>query len=161
MPHFRAPAIATGVLFVVGCMKGTPPDLQAARRGVASADSSWMAAVAAHDLDASANTMTEDGMMLPPDHAPVVGRAAIRKYMGEAFAIPGFKIEWRPVEIHVAASGDVAWERASSSYTFPDSTGAAQTTAAKGIEIWRRDPDGTWRCIVDIWNGMDAPPTPR
>jgi ketosteroid isomerase-like protein len=27
---------------------------------------------------------------------------------------------------------------------------------AKGVAIWRKEPDGSWRCIIDIWN--EAPP---
>jgi ketosteroid isomerase-like protein len=27
----------------------------------------------------------------------------------------------------------------------------------RGVSIWRRDPDGEWRCVVDIAN--EPPPT--
>jgi ketosteroid isomerase-like protein len=26
------------------------------------------------------------------------------------------------------------------------------TTKGRAITIWRREPDGQWRCAVDIWN---------
>ena len=47
----------------------------------------------------------------------MVGRAAIRTYMAAAFAIPGFRIEWEPVKIHVARGGDMAYVYAESRYT--------------------------------------------
>ena len=36
--------------------------------------------------------------------------------------------------------------------TVPDSKGALTTVHTRGISIWRRDPDGEWRCVIDIAN---------
>jgi len=30
--------------------------------------------------------------------------------------------------------------------------GMPVTMKGRGITIWRRDPDGEMRCVVDIWN---------
>jgi uncharacterized protein (TIGR02246 family) len=120
---------------------------------VAAADSAWAAAAAARDLDASVNAMANDGIMFPPDQAPVVGRAAIKEYMAAAFAIPGFSVQWSPGEIKVASSGDLAYSFGRSRYTVPDSSGTILTIHAKGVTIWRREADGRWQCVADIWNG--------
>ena len=96
--------------------------------------------------------MAEDGVMFPPDHAPVVGRTAIREYMAGAFATPGFSVQWVTGETRVAASGDLAYSFERSTYTIPDSGGTARTVHAKGVTVWRREADGRWRCVADIWN---------
>jgi hypothetical protein len=37
--------------------------------------------------------------------------------------------------------------------------GTPVTVDGKAVTIWRREKDGSWKCVVDIWN--DAPPAPR
>ena len=137
---------------ILGCARSTT-DLEAARRAVVAADTAWAAAAKARDLEASVNAMAEDGVMFPPDHAPVVGRAAIREYMAGAFATPGFSVQWVSGETRVAASGDLAYSFDRSTYTIPDSGGTVRTIHAKGLTVWRREADGRWRCVADIWNG--------
>jgi len=120
---------------------------------VAAADSAWAAAANVRDLEASVDAMTEDGTMFPPDQAPVVGRAAIKQYMTAAFSTPGFSVQWTTGEIRVASGGDLAYSFDRSRYTVPDSGGTIRTIHAKGVTVWRREPDGKWRCVADIWNG--------
>lgn len=136
---------------LLGCATSAP-DLERARREVASADSAWAAAAAARDLEASVNAMADDGIMFPPDQAPIVGRVAIKEYMAVAFATPGFSVHWAPGEIKVASSGDMAYSFGRSRYTVPDSSGTIRTIHAKGVTVWRREADGRWRCVADIWN---------
>jgi uncharacterized protein (TIGR02246 family) len=136
---------------LLGCATSAP-DLERARRAVASADSAWAAAAAAHDLEASVNAMADDGVMFPPDQAPVVGRTAIKEYMAAAYAIPGFSVQWTTGEIKVASSGDLAYSFGRSRYTVPDSGGTIRTIHAKGVTVWRREADERWRCVADIWN---------
>lgn len=136
-------------------------DLADARRAVRAADSAFAAAAAAEDLEGSVSSLTEDGIMFVPDQPPVIGRAAVRAYMRESFAIPHFSISWTTDTVVVASSGDMAWSYARSRYTFPAKSGApdaVDTAYGKGISLWRRDPDGRWRATADIWNG--APQLP-
>jgi uncharacterized protein (TIGR02246 family) len=136
---------------LLGC--GTSaPDLEQARRAVVAADSAWAAAAAARDLEGSVNAMADDGIMLPPDQAPVVGRTAIKEYMAAAHATPGFSVQWVTGETRVASSGDLAYSFDRSRYTIPDSSGTIRTIHAKGVTVWRREADGRWRCVADIWN---------
>jgi len=127
-------------------------DPEEARRAIAEADRAWATAAEAHNLEGSVGVMADDGVMYPPDQAPVIGREAIKKYMASAFATPGFSVTWTTGDIHVAAGGDLAYSDARSRYTVPDSGGAIRTIHAKGIAVWQRGPDGQWRCVADIWN---------
>ena len=137
--------------FAIAACSPKPPDLSEARRGVAAADSVWAAAAAARDLEGSVNAMAEDGVMFPPGQAPIAGRDAIRKYMSEAMATPGFSIRWETTEIQVASSGDLAYTIGKSWFTVPHPTGATVTIPANAVGVWRRER-GEWRCVVDMWN---------
>jgi ketosteroid isomerase-like protein len=34
--------------------------------------------------------------------------------------------------------------------------GKPSSTAGRAVTIWRKEPDGEWRCAVDIWNSPPA-----
>jgi ketosteroid isomerase-like protein len=42
--------------------------------------------------------------------------------------------------------------------TMPGPEGQLVTTHGRGVTVWRREPDGEWRCAVDIWNAAPAEP---
>ncbi len=127
-------------------------NLEQDRQAVLTAEKGWAAAARNRDLDRSVAFMADDATMLPPGNAPVVGKAAIREYMAAGFATSGFSVTWEPESVIVAESGDLAYTRARSIYTFPGTGGGILTQHAKGVAVWRKGADGAWRCVVDIWN---------
>jgi uncharacterized protein (TIGR02246 family) len=131
--------------------------LQQARDAVLTAEREWAAAAKDRDLERSVSYLADDATMLLPGAPPLVGKAAIRDYMASAFATPGFSVTWEAAEAIVADSGDLAYTHGRSVYTAPGADGAIQTTHGKGVAIWRKETEGNWRCVVDIWN--EAPPT--
>jgi uncharacterized protein (TIGR02246 family) len=135
-----------------------------AQASIRAADSAFAAAAAAHDLEGSAGSLSADAIMFAPEQPPLVGRAAIREYMRESFATPGFSVSWTTDTIVVAASNDMAYSFARSRYTFPGHSGkpgAIDTAYGKGLSIWRREADGRWRTVADIWNGAPTLPPIR
>ena len=131
---------------------------------IRAADSSFAAAAAAHDLEGSVGSLSADAIMFPPDQPPLIGRAAIREYMRESFATPGFSVSWTTDTVVVSASGDMAYSFARSRYTFPGRSGKAgaiDTAYGKGVSVWRRETDGRWRTVADIWNGAPTLPAIR
>ena len=176
LPRRRSPAHSTGLgVALLGCaacaapepagtvQRAAPPvaDLAAAARAVRSADSAYAAAAAARDLERSVADLTRDGIMFVPGHAPVIGRAAVREHMRQAFATPHFSVTWTTDTVVVAASGDMAYSFARSRFTFPGHSGApgaVDTAYGKGVRLWRREADGHWRQTADIWNGAPTLP---
>jgi ketosteroid isomerase-like protein len=138
-----------------------PASAASSQAMILRSDSSFAAAAAAHDLEGSVGSLSADAIMFPPDQPPIVGRDAIREYMRESFATPGFSINWTTDTVVVSASGDIAYSYARSRYTFPAPSGkpgAIDTAHGKGVSVWRREPDGRWRTVADIWNGAPVLP---
>ena len=123
-----------------------------ARRAILERDEAWKAAAARKELDPALSYWTEDATVLPPDMPALKGRAAIRGYVAAAFAVPGFAISWTSEDVVVSADGQSAYQLATNQVTAPDASGTLRTTAGKAVVIWRKDPDGLWRAVVDIWN---------
>ncbi len=154
----RIKLLVGGILLatLLSC-RSSPPNPDQDRIAVLAAEREWATAARDRDLDRSLSHMAEDAVMLPPAGPPIVGKDAIRDYMASGFATPGFSVTWEPQSVVVAGGGDFAYTHARSVYTIPGPGGTVQTVHAKGVAIWRKDPDGTWRCVVDIWNEAPSP----
>lgn len=108
----------------------------------------YQAAVTAGDFDAWAAFYTEDAVIMPPGQPAIRGRDAIKAW-GEAFPTI---VEWTPDRVEVDGRGDLAYVRATFSMTVE--VGEAEPVSEKGkyLEIWRKQPDGSWLIAVDIFN---------
>jgi uncharacterized protein (TIGR02246 family) len=152
MKALRVFAASSAMLpFLTACSMRCP-DLHAERQAVAASDQAWSRAALGRDVEKSVSFVAEDAIMFPPGEAPVVGKTAIRTYISSSFQIPGFSVEWDTDRVEVAAGADLAYAFGRSRYHVPGPDGAIRTIHAKGVSIWRKDADGQWRCIADIWN---------
>ena len=127
-----------------------------AARALLKADADWAALASTKDLERIVAVWTDDAVIYSPREAPVRGKAAIRAYVGESLKQPGFSITWTPVSAVVAASGDLGYTEGTNQFTVPDGKGGTITINGRYVTIWRKQADGTWRCVVDSWN--EAPP---
>lgn len=100
----------------------------------------------------------EDAVIFPPNTAAVQGWDAIQSFVTAMPASSDFKVDVLEIE----GWSDLAYVRGtySMTYTLPGDSGPTKESG-KYIEVWRRQPDGSWKVIRDIWNSdlpMPAPP---
>ena len=93
---------------------------------------------------------------MPPNEPPIVGKAALRSWflrVTDQFSIDlNFSVE------EVKTSGDWAFERFSfRRTTTPTGGGEPATVQGKGVHVYRRQSDGSWKIAHDIWNSDEAP----
>jgi uncharacterized protein (TIGR02246 family) len=102
------------------------------------------------DAVAAANLYTEDATLLPPNEAPVTGRANIQKYWDGAISGGAFDVSVATTT--TGSNGDLGYEvgRFQMSIKLPDGT----VTVEKGkyIELLKRGEDGSWKSTHGIWN---------
>ena len=118
---------------------------------------SWSDVAATGDIEAVMAGWAEDAVMMPPGLPPLRGKAAIREYVEQGMRSPGFQVSWEPVEVHVARSGDMAYMLERNVITVEDSLGTPVTTHGKVVTVWRKDQDGEWKNVVDMWNEAPSP----
>jgi len=137
-------------VILVGCAPRL--DADAERAAIMAADSSWLAAAQARDIETTLAFWTEDARVIAPGQPPYIGRNAIRQMLADGFGTPGFSVTWETTEIVVASSGDVAYSLGTNAFTVPGPGGRLDTLRGQGVVVWRKGPDGRWRSVVDIWN---------
>jgi ketosteroid isomerase-like protein len=116
-------------------------------------DREWAAAASeGKDVERILSFWTDDAKVFPAGLPVVEGKQAIREFVTGSLSIPGFRISWNTEEVVVAPGGDMGYTTGRNHITMPDAAGNLQTESCRGVAVWRRDPDGTWRCVIDIWN---------
>ena len=38
--------------------------------------------------------------------------------------------------------------------SFSGQNGRQVTVEGKAVTVWRREPEGVWKCVIDIWNDV-------
>jgi ketosteroid isomerase-like protein len=104
------------------------------------------------DLERTLSFWSADAIVMPPGQPAVVGKAAIREFLQQTSAIPGFSITWVPEQATVANDADLGFMVERNRVTFADATGAIREQFGKAVTVWRKDSMGTWKCVVDTWN---------
>jgi ketosteroid isomerase-like protein len=150
-------SVAVSVLIIAGC--SSPHFDSVAEAGkLLQRDAEWAeAASAGKDVDKIVSYWADDAVVIPQGQPMVEGKDAIRGFVTGSLAIPGFRIHWVSDKVSFSPDGRMAYMRSTNEMTVPGPTGALMTVPGRGITVWRRDPDGQWRCVVDIWNDPPSP----
>lgn len=132
-------------------------DLESERRHLLERDAEWATlGSSGQEIDRILSYWTDDARVYPPGMPAVSGKAALREYVEGALAIPGFHITWTTSEATLSPDGQLAYLLSTNAVTLPGATGELVTTPGRAVTVWRKEPDGEWRCAVDIWNAAPA-----
>jgi uncharacterized protein (TIGR02246 family) len=142
------------VLAGLGC---SHVDLAADRAAILRTDKPWQEAIAAKDVERTISFWADDAVVLPPGQPSLVGKDAIRGFVTESFKAPGFGIRWETGQVTVAPRGDFAYALAKNRTTLNGPDGKPMAFLGKSVTVWRKGADGSWKCVVDIWNDDPLP----
>ncbi len=117
----------------------------------------------ARDFDKVMKFYSSDAVVLLPDRPMLKGTEAIKAAMREAFGDPNVVVAVKPETVVVASSGDIAYGYGTGTSTITDPKTRSITTAqSKWVTVFRKQADGAWRAVADIYNSDDpASPTVR
>ena len=87
---------------------------------------------------------SDDAYLLPPNHPIVSGRSQIRDFFQGMIEAGVGELAIESLKIDV--SGDLAYN------VGKYSLGKPAPDTGKFVEVHRRQPDGSWRCVADIFN---------
>jgi uncharacterized protein (TIGR02246 family) len=116
----------------------------------------WEEAANTGQVERLMEVYAPDAVILPPGGPIIEGSETIRELFRQEFERFDTKIAFTTTEIEV--EGDMAYRRGR--YVWrgtPRGTGQPLETRNKFLEIWKRQPDGTWRIAVDMWNPAESP----
>jgi Ketosteroid isomerase homolog len=95
--------------------------------------------------------MDNDGVLLRPNHMPIVGAYAI-DFLTQ-INDSSYTLTWKPISGTIAGSNDLGYTYGVYNLQLPD-------TALSGtyVTIWKKQPDGKWKFLLDAGNeGIQNP----
>jgi ketosteroid isomerase-like protein len=156
----RAKSLVVLVLGVIGCKvesaKSTSANLTtrgASEAALMQTSRNWAKAAATGNADSALAYWTDDAVVLEPDQPALVGKSAIRRMVVGSMKDPKFSITWEPERAVISESGDMGYLIEHNRVTFTDSSKKVRTVYGKAVTIWKKEPNGTWKCVVDTFNG--------
>ena len=111
------------------------------------------------DFAAWANEYTEDGVLLPPNHPTVKGRASIKAWGDSLPPITSFAFN----DVSAEGDGEVAYGTSSYALTFSPPGAPATNDRGKQLVTFHRQSDGSWLVTAASFNSdipLPAPPPP-
>lgn len=144
-----------------GCSQAPAPvgratDEAAIRQLLADSEKNF----AARDFDKVMKFYANDAAVFLPDKPMLKGADAIKAAMQDAFGDPNISVAVKADRVEVASSGDIAYGYGTGISTITDpKTQAVTTVQSKWVTVFKKEPDGSWQAVADIYNS-DGPPTP-
>jgi uncharacterized protein (TIGR02246 family) len=154
---FRFIAIALAALTTAAC-NGPQSGSGDAKSAIRAADEALQQAVAKGELERIASYYADDAVLLPTAEPIVTGKEAIRAEWRHVLGIPGMQNVSALKHIDVSRSGDMAYSRGTYTSHMVGPKGEPLTEPGKWVSIWRKQSDGQWRIVVDIYNTDIMPP---
>ena len=115
------------------------------------------------DAATMASFYTDDARVIAPDREAVQGRAAIEEFWKAACDAAGRTAMRRTIDVQrVASSGELGYVLSQVTLEIPAGDGQVVTNVFNDVTVWRVEPDGGWRVVVDSASRtapMRLPPT--
>lgn len=148
MRKIAMPMIVGAIAVAIGCNMPKQTDPAAEAAALQRVDEQWSAAAARNDLDATMSFYADGAVVLPGNSPIVTDAKAIRKLWAEMLA-PGNAVSWKVTKAEVAKSGELGYVYGTYELTTKD---PKEHDKGKLVEIWKKQSDGNWKCIVDTYN---------
>jgi ketosteroid isomerase-like protein len=111
--------------------------------------------VAARGGAAFADWFAGDAVSLGNGAAPNIGKVAIAK--SATWSPKDYQLTWTPTDAMMGPSGDMGYTWGHYEGHSKDANGNQITTSGRYITMWRKEPDGTWKVVLDA--GANEPPS--
>jgi ketosteroid isomerase-like protein len=147
------------LLIASACTQPAPPDTRAAdEAAIRDAEAQWSKTAGARDVDGTVAYYTEDASVMAPNAPIASDKQAIRAAWASLLG-PDTSISWRASKVEVARSGDLSYIQGTYQLTMKDPQGNPVNDKGKFVEVWKKQADGKWKVVADIFNS-DLPATP-
>jgi uncharacterized protein (TIGR02246 family) len=139
-----------------GAAATASPDAGTVRQAIDASNAKFVDAVKKADTTTIADNYADDAIVMAPGTEAWRGRDAIRKGFG-GMATGMTTKEFSLKTDDVTLGGDLAVETGSYEMTVEPKGGKEMKDKGKYVVVWKRQADGSWKIIRDIFNA-DAPP---
>ena len=122
-------------------------------------DDEWSKAAGARDVEKTISYYSDEAVVMPPNIPTLTGKEPIRTLWKSMLGSPDFSGGWKATKVDVARSGDLAYVSGTYEFNEKDDSGKPITDKGKYLEVWKKQADGSWKCVADMFSS-DLPVGP-
>ena len=155
------------VVLLAGCTSAAPPlappdTHDADAKAIRDVEAAWVQAFTTKDVEKAAAFYTDDASVFLPGAPIITGIPAIKAALKPMIADRNFSLTFAADKVDVAKSGDLGYSQGAYTMTYSSSTGKKKM-AEKGkyVTIFRKQADGSWKNVADIFNADAPAATPK
>ncbi len=153
------PACAVAQLLEPGSQSGAPNPLtdSTVKPGkvlLFDLEAQFAKAVAEKGGAGFAEWFAPDGVALGNGAAPMIGKVAIERSAN--WSAKDYQLTWTPTDAMMGPSGDMGYTWGHFEGRSKDANGNPVVTGGRYITMWRKQPDGSWKVVLDA-GANDAP----
>jgi uncharacterized protein (TIGR02246 family) len=142
---------ASGLPVLTACKQQLPDTRAADEQTIKDLDAQWSKTAATHDVDGTVAYYSDDAVLLPPNEPLVTGKQALRASWAVLLS-PNTALSWQVTKVDVARSGELAYVVGTYALTAKDAHGKASMDRGKIIEVFKKQTDGVWKVVADMYN---------
>ena len=116
------------------------------------ADQAWSQMAEAQDWEGFFAGFADNAVMLAPNAPIAEGREGIHKFLDALINAPGFSVKWTPTHAFIAESGELGYTFGTDVMTMDGPDGKLVTENGKYATVWRKDAEGSWKVVLDMFN---------
>jgi len=150
--RFAGFVLIAAALCLPGCNQQLADTRAAEEAAIRAASAEWAKVAAAKDLDKTLSFYAADASMFPPNAPIVTGPDARRKTWTALLAPTELVFSNAATRIEAARSGDLAYEQGTFEESFKDGEGKPVHVVGKYVVVWKKQPSGQWKAVVDVFN---------
>lgn len=134
--------LTSSSILIASCSSSTTVDSRTAEAAaIQRLDEQWSATAARNDVVGTVAFYADEAVLLPPNAAMATDQKSIRQSW-DALLGPNTAVSWKISKVEVAKSGKYE-------LSIKDPKGLSVHDTGKLVEIWKKQTDGKWKCIVD------------
>ena len=118
-------------------------------------EADFMKAAAARGAEGYMSYYAEDAVEVPNGTDAIHGKANIAKTIS-FLNDKNNQLTWTPVDAGISISGDLGWTSGTYEFRSKDKDGKVKVEHGKYTSIWKKQPDGNWKVVLDMGNASSA-----
>ena len=142
--------VAFATMIAVSKGAASPDERAANEKALRDADSEWSKAASALDLNRTLSYYADDASLFPPNAPLATGKEALRREWTNLLA--GYSGSWQATKVDVARGGDLAYIMGTYNGTWTAPKSKPVKDRGKYLEVWKKQPDGKWKCVADMYS---------
>jgi len=162
MRQFTTIFATTAIALLMTACSQTPPDTHDADvKAIQDQETQWNQDYVSKDSEKIAAHYADDAVLMAPGTPATTSKDTIRTMLKGMASDPALSLKFHASKIDVAKSGDLAYTQGSYTMTMTDpQTKQIINDHGSYVTTYRKQPDGSWKAVVDIATSEVPPPAP-